>query len=56
MDPVTAIFNFLSTPEGQKLVAPLVTANAAFVGIIGDLIQRVHDHNPPASPATPAKA
>ena len=39
VDPVTAIFNFLSTPMGQKILADL---DAGIVSIIKDLIKVVH--------------
>lgn len=41
MDPITAVFNFLSTPEGQKLVAPLVAVEADLVSVIANLIKQV---------------
>lgn len=43
VDPVTAIFAFLSTPEGQKLIDPLVQINAEFATIIMDLIKKIHN-------------
>lgn len=43
MDPVTAIFNFLATPEGQKLIDPLVKLNTEFVNLIFGLIKNIHD-------------
>lgn len=45
MDPITAIFNFLSTPEGQKVVAGIET-------IIQDLVKLFHQNS--AAAATPA--
>ena len=41
MDPITSIFNFLSTPEGQKLLAPLTAAEADFAKILASLIASV---------------
>ena len=50
MDPITAIFNFLSTPVGQQVAGQLVTAESAFAGLIGDFIKLVHKKNvPPVS-------
>ena len=47
LDPVTAIFNFLSTPVGQKLIDPLVTlennAVSDFSKILQDLVVQVHN-------------
>lgn len=42
MDPVTAIFNFLATPEGQKLIDPLVKLDTEFITIIMDFIKKIH--------------
>jgi hypothetical protein len=43
MDPVTAIFNFLSTPAGQQVTTQLIQAEQTFVNLIGDLVKIVHD-------------
>ena len=40
MDPVTAIFNFLCTPVGQKIVDQV---DSAILHMITDLVQLVHD-------------
>lgn len=50
MDPITAIFNFLSTTEGQKLVEPLTKIEADLVTIIADLIKKVHDNSVTPAP------
>ena len=46
IDPITAIFTFLSTPVGQKLIDPLVTlennAVSDFSKILQDLVVQVH--------------
>jgi len=39
MDPVTAIFNFLSTPAGQTIV---LQADAGLTQVIKDLINVIH--------------
>lgn len=43
IDAVTAIFNFLSTDEGQKLIDPLVKLNTEFITLIFGLIKHIHD-------------
>jgi len=50
MDPITAIFNFLSTAEGQKLVEPLTKVESDLVTILADLIKKVHDDAAPPAP------
>jgi hypothetical protein len=50
MDPVTAIFSFLSTPVGQLVAAQLVQVETRFVGMIGDLVSVVHAKNVPQAP------
>ena len=50
MDPITAIFNFLSTTEGQKLMEPLTKVEADIVVILADLIKKVHSDIVPAAP------
>jgi hypothetical protein len=52
MDPITAIFNFLSTPAGQQIATQLIALDGVFVTMIGDFVKVVHSKNPP--PATPA--
>lgn len=42
VDPVTATMNFLSTPAGQQIATELLKLGQDFVGIIGDLIKKVH--------------
>ena len=43
MDPITAIFNFLATPAGQKVVEALIDVDKAVIGAIGGLIKKIHD-------------
>lgn len=50
-DPVTAIFNFLSTPAGQLVATKLIALNDVFLGVLGDLIKVVHSKNPVPVPA-----
>lgn len=50
MDPVTAIFNFLSTPVGQKIAG---NADAILHQVIVDIISLFHK-NMVAKDATPA--
>lgn len=43
MDPITAIFNFLATPQGQVIVAEIIKLDTAIFKAIAGLIQKVHD-------------
>ena len=54
MDPITAIFNFLSTAEGQKLMEPLTKVEADIVVILSDLIKKVHNDVTAAAPKAAA--
>lgn len=49
MDPITAIFNFLSTPAGQKLAGG---ADDVFGGVIKDLIVLFHHKAVPLQSTT----
>lgn len=42
MDPVTAIFNFFSTPVGQTILTALIAADATIITKIGDLFNKAH--------------
>ncbi len=46
MDPITAVFNFLCTPVGQKIASDA----EGIVELIVDLVKQVHSKN--ASTAT----
>jgi hypothetical protein len=43
LDPVTAVFNFLSTPAGQQVTLALIALDKTIVTTIGDLVTKVHD-------------
>lgn len=43
MDPITAIFNFLSTPQGQAIVQDILALDKTFVTLLQGLIQKSHD-------------
>lgn len=48
MDPLTALFNFASTPQGQVVVAEIIKLDKAIFGIFKDLIKKIHERNAPA--------
>ena len=52
MDPVTAIFNFLSTAQGQVIVAKIIELDITIVQTIAGLIKKAHDK--PDAPAKPS--
>ena len=41
MDPITSIFNFLSTPVGQQILSDLVKVDAALATTLGSLIKGI---------------
>lgn len=58
MDPLTAtqnaiaaLFQFLSTPEGQKVVEDFRQLDQAFVSKLKDLFDKLHGNSTPAAPA-----
>lgn len=45
MDPITAIFNFLSSAQGQEVVKLIIQVDTAFITLIAGLVKKVHDKN-----------
>lgn len=43
MDPITAIFTFLSSEQGQVIVALIIEADKSIVTAIAGLIKKIHD-------------
>lgn len=43
MDPITAIFNFLATPQGQIIVAEIIKVDMTIVTTIAGLVKKIHD-------------
>lgn len=43
MDPITAVFNFLSTPAGQLIVTDLRNLNQDFLKLVMGFMQKIHD-------------
>ena len=44
MDPVTAVFNFLSTPAGQQIILALLELDKTIVTKVGELFTKIHDN------------